>query len=68
MRYRVVQPWGPDKASQSTVVTERDTIEAAFAEIDRIAGQMVSTGSPSNAIELIVIDEAGRIVRRPNAS
>jgi hypothetical protein len=64
--YRIVQPWGPDKARQSTVVTERDTIEAAFAEIDRIATQMVTTGSPSDAIELIMVDETGRIVRRPH--
>jgi len=68
MRYRIVQPWGPDKSRQSTVVTERETIAAAFAEIDRIAAQMVSTGSPSDAIELIVIDESGGIVRRPYAS
>ena len=66
--YRIVQPWGLDGARQSTVLTERDTIKAAFAEIDRIAAQMVTTGSPSDAIELIVIDEGGRIVLRPNTS
>ena len=59
---------GPRQARQSTVVTERDTIEAAFAEIDRMAAQMVKTGCPSDAIELIVVDENGRIVRRPNVS
>jgi hypothetical protein len=56
--YRIVQPWGPnDKATQSTVVTERDTIEAAFAEIDRLAIQMVANGVPCDTIELIVVDE-----------
>ena len=44
MHYRIVQPWGADKAGQSTVVTERDTVESAFAEIDGIAAQMVKTG------------------------
>jgi len=68
MRYRIVQPWGPDRATQSTVVTERDTMEAAFAEIDRMAAQMLTNGCPSNTVELIAIDEAGRIVRRPHAS
>jgi hypothetical protein len=68
MRYRIVQPWGPDKANQATVVTERDTIDAAFAEIDRMTAQMIKVGSPSDAVELIVVDDAGRIVRRPHAS
>jgi hypothetical protein len=68
MPYRTVQPWGADKANQSTVVTQRDTTESAFAEIDRMAAQMVTTGCPSDTVELIVIDEAGRMVRRPHAS
>lgn len=68
MRYRVVRPWRPhDKAGQSTVVTERDTIEGAFEEIDRLSEQMVMSGAPSNYVELIVVDEQGRMVPRPNA-
>ena len=66
VRYRA--PWGTDKANQSTVVTQRDTIESAFAEIDRMAAQMLKTGCPSDTVELIVVDEAGCIVRRPHAS
>ena len=66
MRYRIVQPSGHDKASPSTVVRERDTIESAFAEIDSMAAQMLKVGSPSDAIELMMVDETGRIVRRPH--
>ena len=57
-----------NEVSLSHAVTERDTIEGAFAEIDRMAAQMLKTGCPSDTVELIVIDEAGRIVRRPHAS
>jgi hypothetical protein len=63
-----VQPWGAEKAKQSTAVTTRETVEAAFAEIDRMAAQMLKTGCPSDTVELIVVDEAGRIIRRPGTS
>ena len=69
MPCRIVQPWGPNhKATQSTVIAERDTIEEAFAEIDRLAAKMVLNGCPSDTIEFIVVDEDRRIVRRPTAS
>ena len=32
--FRVVQPWGPDKVQQSTMLSEHQTAAAAFAEID----------------------------------
>ena len=37
LRYRVVQPYGPDKARQSTVISEHQTRADAFAEIDRLS-------------------------------
>jgi hypothetical protein len=47
---RVVQPWGPDKALQATLIREQPTAADAFAEIDRLAAQMMRTGAPpSNA-------------------
>jgi len=49
------------------LISEHPTAAAAFAEIDRLASEMVRTGAPSNAIELIVVDQAGEIVRRPGA-
>lgn len=47
--FRIVQPWGPDKARQTTMLGEHATAAAAFAEIDRISAQMVRTGAPSDA-------------------
>lgn len=65
--YRIVQPYGRDKARESTVASEHATAADAFAEIDRVSAQMVRTGAPSNAVELIVVDPQGRIVQRPEA-
>ena len=56
MPFRVVQPWGKDKVRQSTWLSEHETAEAAFGEIDRLASEMSRTGAPSDAIELVVID------------
>ena len=67
-RFRVVQPWGPDKAVQTTLISEHTTVAEAFAEIDHLAAQMVRTGAPSDAVELLVIDPTGRPVSRPGAN
>jgi hypothetical protein len=37
--FRVVQPFGRDKARQSTVISEHPTAAAAFAEIDSISAR-----------------------------
>ena len=39
----------------------------AFAQIDRLSAQMIRTGAPSNAVELLVVDAVGRIIPRPGA-
>jgi hypothetical protein len=66
--FRVVQPWGRDKARQSTTVSEHPTAAAAFAAIDRLAFEMVRTGTPSDAVELVVISPAGEVVQRPGTN
>jgi hypothetical protein len=66
--FRVVQAWGRNKAQQSTVISEHATAPAAFAEIDRLSSEMVRTGAPSDAVELIVIDASAGIVVRPDAN
>ena len=48
-----------------TLISEHPTAEAAFAEIDRLSAQMVRTGASSDAVELIVVDDAGEPMRRP---
>lgn len=65
--YRVVQPWGPNVASQSTEVGRHDTADAAFAYIDELADRWQAQGLPSDTLELKVIDERGLLVVRPNA-
>ena len=65
--YRVVQPYGRDKARESTVFSEHARAADAFAEIDRLSAQMVRTGALSDAVELIVVDGTGRIVQRLEA-
>ena len=65
MSFRVVQPWGPDKGRQGTVQSEHNTIAEAFAALDSIATEMVQAGAPGDAIELVVVDELGRVVPRP---
>ena len=56
---RVVQPWGSDKGRQATLQSEHATVAEAFAALDAISVKMVRTGTPSNAIELVVVDETG---------
>ena len=65
--YRVVQPWGRDRATQSTLISEHLSAAQAFAAIDALAERMMRTGSPSNAVEFIVIDPESRIVSRPES-
>ena len=65
MPFRGVQPWGRDKVQQSMVLSEHPTAAAAFAEIDRLSSEMVRTGAPADAIELVVIDvERATLIRR----
>ena len=65
--FRIVQPYGPDKGRQAKIISEHASAAEAFAGIDRLSAQMVRTGAPSDAIELIVIDPYGQIVPRPHA-
>jgi hypothetical protein len=63
--YRVVQPWGPDVARQSTTISQHRTAALAFAAIDTIAVEMQRGGAPSDAVRLVVLDPDGRLVERP---
>lgn len=66
--FRIVQPYGKDKARQATLISEHATAVEAFDEIDRLSAQMARTGAPSDGIELLVVDADDRIVRRPNVN
>jgi hypothetical protein len=65
--YRIVQPWGRDSAREATLISEHATAAEAFAELDRLAEQMVPTGVRSDYLELIVVDSSSEPVRRPDA-
>lgn len=49
------------------MIDTRPTVREAFAVLDALSAQMVRTGGPSDAIELIVVDAAGARVARPGA-
>jgi hypothetical protein len=63
---RIVQPYGGDVTTQSTLISVHPTAVRAFAEIDRLAEQMGATGARPDAVKLVVIDAGGRRVERPN--
>jgi hypothetical protein len=41
---------------------EHATVPEAFAAIDALSAQIVRTGAPSDAVELIVVDNGGEPV------
>jgi hypothetical protein len=49
------------------LISTHPTAAEAFAAIDRLASEMMRSGAPSDAVELIVIDSGGQIVARPGA-
>ena len=57
----------PDKARQATLQSTHATVAEAFADLDAISMKMMRTGTPSNAIELVVVDDNGRQVERPDS-
>jgi hypothetical protein len=52
---------------ESTTISEHVTAIEAFAEIDRLAAEMVRTGARSETVTLLVVDATGAVVRRPGA-
>lgn len=64
MKFFVVQPYGRDKGREATIVYTADTAVEAFAEIDRLAEQMKRSGANPDSVELLVVDEERRVVRR----
>ena len=63
--FRVVLPYGRDKAREATTISGHSTAAAAFAEIDGLRAKMARRGTPANKTELIVVDAADQIVPRP---
>jgi hypothetical protein len=64
MSYHVVQPYGV-RVGEWTLLSEHESAQEAFAAIDRLSERMLRTGAPSDAIEVMVVDEQGVTVARP---
>ena len=53
--YRVRAAVGPDKDRQAALQSEHATLAEAFRALDGVSAAMVRTGTPSDAIELVVV-------------
>ena len=67
MIYHLVQPWGRDKYRQAGPISSHPTVEAAYAEIDRIAAMLARDDLPADTLEFYVVDEHREPVPRPDA-
>ena len=65
--YGIVQPFGRDVGRESTTFSEHPSVAEAFAEIDRLAAEMVRTGAGPETVTLLVVDATGTVVTRPGA-
>jgi hypothetical protein len=65
--FYIVQPYGPDRGRQATIVSTHESIEAAYAELDRIAARQNGHGLAGDVVELIVVDDDRRRIARPSA-
>jgi len=63
--YRVMRPLGSYTGWHGTVKSVHTSVAEAFKAIDRFATEMVESGAPSDDIELVVVDERGRVIPRP---
>lgn len=70
MMFHLVRPYvsGPDRFSKATVVKSFATAVEAFAELTRIADQLSGYGIAGDALELVVVDDERRPVKRGDAS
>jgi hypothetical protein len=67
MRFHIVQPFGADRTREATVVSTHASVEAAYAELDRIAARLNSHGLVGDVIELLVVGDERRSISRPGA-
>lgn len=58
VRYGGVQPYGRSPG-EWTVLSEHASTSEAFAALDAVSAQIVRRSAPSDAVELIGVDEGG---------
>ncbi len=64
--YLLVRPWhrSPKIFEHATVVGEFETLQAAYAELDRYAATLRERGLPPDRVALFVVDEDRKPVLR----
>jgi hypothetical protein len=67
MTFFLVQPYvsGPQRGRHATIVSAHNGLEAAYTALETIAQRLENQGLPSNAIQLLVVDEDRREVSGP---
>jgi hypothetical protein len=68
--FHIVQPY-TDKADRlltAILMRSFDTAAEAFAELDRIGARLQGFDIPGDAIEMLVVDEQRRPVKRLNVN
>ncbi len=65
MPFYLVQPWGRDRYRQATVLSIHATVDDAYARLDAIAEKLQRDGTPSDFLELYVVDAQRQPVTRP---
>ena len=58
----------PDTYRQATVVSTHATLQAEYAELDRIAEKLQRDGAPEGNLEIYVVNEDREPVERPGSS
>lgn len=65
--FYLVQPYGRDRTREATIVSGHETVEAAYAELDRLAARLHGHGLAGDVVELTVVDEERQPIPRPGA-
>jgi hypothetical protein len=63
----LIEPWGCDRYRQAVVLFKAQTVEAVYAELDRLVARLVEQGIDPATFEWYVVDEDRRPVVRLGA-
>ncbi len=58
---------GDDKYRDATIVSIHETVEVAYAELDRIGEKLHQDDAPEGTLEIYVVDDCRQPVPRPGA-
>jgi hypothetical protein len=67
--FHVVQPYGKQgDYGEATIVASLPTIESAWEYLDSLWARMAAGNVPPGALELVVVDDARRLIPRPSGT